>query len=174
MSLVVVGIGDCRVSADPRETLITYALGSCIAVMVHDPVNQVGGLLHYMLPHSSLNADRARSHPAVFGDTGMEMLIQMLLRKGGQLNRMVIRAAGGAQVMDEGGVFNIGKRNQLILRKHLWSRGLMVSGEETGGTLARTVRMEVGSGRAFLRAGHNPEREWVLARRPAGSTGGAQ
>ena len=91
MSLVVVGIGDCQVSANPRETLVTYALGSCIAVLAHDPVTKVGGLLHYMLPHSTLNTERARTHPAVFGDTGIELLIQMLLRKGVQLNRLVLK-----------------------------------------------------------------------------------
>jgi chemotaxis protein CheD len=173
MSLVVVGIGDCQVSANPRETLVTYALGSCIAVLAHDPVTKVGGLLHYMLPHSTLNTERARTHPAVFGDTGIELLIQMLLRKGVQLNRLVLRIAGGAQVMDDRGVFNIGKRNQLVLRKDLWSRGLIVSGEETGGTVARTVRLDVGTGRTFLRAGHNTEREWILAHQPMSYSGGA-
>ena len=47
-----------------------------------------------MLPHSTLNTERARTHPAVFGDTGIELLIQMLLRKGVQLNRLVLRIAG--------------------------------------------------------------------------------
>ena len=174
MSLVVVGIGDCQVSTDPRETLITYALGSCSAVLAHDPVSRIGGLLHYMLPHSSLNADRARSNPAVFGDTGIHLLIERLLRKGVQLNRLTLRVAGGAQVMDEKGVFNIGKRNQLVLRKDLWTRGLMVSGEETGGLVARTVRMEVATGRAFLRAGAGPEHEWALQPQPMSPLGGAR
>ena len=51
----VVGVGDCCVSGDPDAVLVTYALGSCIAVVIHDPVSKVGGLLHYMLPESSLS-----------------------------------------------------------------------------------------------------------------------
>ena len=171
MSLRVVGLGDCQVSTDPREILITYALGSCIALLAHDPVSKIGALLHYMLPDSALNLDRARSHPALFGDTGIEMLFEAVLRKGATLNRLTLRAAGGAQVMDEKGIFNIGKRNQLVLRKILWTRGLMVHGEETGGLVARTVRMEVASGRAFLRAGAVAEREWPLQQRPITSLG---
>ena len=171
MSLLVVGIGDCQVSTDPRATLITYALGSCIALLAHDPVSKIGGLLHYMLPESSLNLDRARSHPAVFGDTGIQMLIEAVLRKGAASHRLTLRAAGGAQLMDEKGVFNIGKRNQLVLRKFLWTRGLMIHGEETGGMVARTVRLEVASGRAFLRAGADAEREWPLQQRPITSRG---
>ena len=52
---LVVGVGDCRVSNDAESLLVTYALGSCIAVTVHDPVAAVGGLLHFMLPESSLD-----------------------------------------------------------------------------------------------------------------------
>src|ERR1700731_1162142 len=47
MSLHVVGIGDCKVSNEPEDVLVTHALGSCIAVMIHDPVARVAGLLHY-------------------------------------------------------------------------------------------------------------------------------
>jgi chemotaxis protein CheD len=172
MSLVVVGIGDYQVSTDPRATLVTYALGSCIALLIHDPVNRIGGLLHYMLPESALNLERARSHPAVFGDTGIPLLIEALLRKGAERSRLTIRAAGGAQVMDDKGVFNIGKRNQLVFKKVLWKAGLMVHGEEIGGTVPRTVRMDVASGQTFLRAGGQPECEWPLQHRSRISQGG--
>lgn len=170
MSLLVVGIGDCQVSNDPKVTLVTYALGSCIALLAHDPVSQTGGLLHYMLPEASLNPERAARHPAVFGDTGIPLLIDAVLRKGAQRSHLTLCAAGGAQVMDQQGVFNIGKRNQLMLKKVLWKTGLLLQGEETGGMLARTVRLEVGSGKAFLRAGAEADREWKLqspARRTA-------
>jgi chemotaxis protein CheD len=74
--------------------------------------------------------------------------------------------------MDQQGVFNIGKRNQVALKKVLWKTGLMIHGEETGGLLARTVRMEVGSGRTFLRTGADAEREWHLRGRPQSAQGG--
>ena len=172
MSLLVVGIGDCQVSNDPRSTLVTYALGSCIALIAHDPVSKIGGLLHYMLPESSLNMDRARTHPAVFGDTGIPLLLDAVLRKGANRLHLTLRAAGGAQVMDQQGVFNIGKRNQLVLKTVLWKSGLMVHAEETGGMQARTVRMEVGSGRTFLRTGGDGEREWPLQQRSMADRGG--
>jgi chemotaxis protein CheD len=53
--------------------------------------------------------------------------------------------------MDPGGVFNIGKRNCLALRKLLWKAGVMVSGEDLGGTVSRTVRLDVGRGEFWLR-----------------------
>jgi len=63
MSLVIVGVGDCRVSNDPESMLVTYALGSCIAVMIHDSIAGVGGLLHFMLPESSLDRAKAEKNP---------------------------------------------------------------------------------------------------------------
>jgi chemotaxis protein CheD len=75
--------------------------------------------------------------------------------------------------MNDKGAFNIGKRNQLIFKKILWKSGLMVHAEETGGTVPRTVRMDIASGRAFLRAGSQPECEWPLRQRSGISQGGA-
>jgi chemotaxis protein CheD len=156
MTQLTVGVGDCKVSNQSDAALTTYALGSCIALAIHDPVAAVGGLLHFMLPESSLNPDRASSNPFMFADTGIPMLFHAAYRLGAEKRRLVVWAAGGAQVMDDKGVFNIGKRNSLALRKILWKAGVMIHGEETGGTLARTVRLELSTGR-FLVSGPGME-----------------
>jgi chemotaxis protein CheD len=62
-------------------------------------------------------------------------------------------------VMDREGVFNIGKRNYLALRKILWKAGVLVQAEDVGGNDSRTVRLEVGSGRFWLRGPGSAERE---------------
>jgi chemotaxis protein CheD len=149
-SLLTVGVGDCKVS-NATDILTTYALGSCIAVAIHDSVAAVGGLLHFMLPESSLNPDKARQNPFMFADTGIPMLFHAAYQLGAEKRRLVVRAVGGAQVMDEKGVFNIGKRNHLALRKILWKAGVMIHGEEVGGTASRTVRLEVTTGRFWIR-----------------------
>jgi chemotaxis protein CheD len=61
--------------------------------------------------------------------------------------------------MDDNGVFNIGKRNCLALRKVLWKAGLVAQAEETGGAIARTIRMEVGSGRVWMQPAGQPPQE---------------
>jgi chemotaxis protein CheD len=65
--------------------------------------------------------------------------------------------------MDENGIFNIGKRNQLALRKILWKAGVMLHAEEVGGTIARTVRLEVGVGRMWVHAAGAQSRELVAS-----------
>ena len=55
MDQIVVGMADCRISDTPGQVLATYALGSCIGLAIHDAKAGVGGLLHFMLPDSSID-----------------------------------------------------------------------------------------------------------------------
>ncbi len=162
MTLLTVGVGDCKVSNATDSVLATYALGSCVALAIHDPIAAVGGLLHFMLPESSLNPNKASQCPFMFADTGIPLLFHAAYGLGAEKRRLVVRAAGGAQVMDESGVFNIGKRNHLALRKILWKAGLMIHGEEIGGTMSRTVRLEVSTGRFLIRGPGMTDREMLM------------
>jgi chemotaxis protein CheD len=76
MNQIVVGISDLKVSGNAGDILITYALGSCVGVAVYDPVGKVGGLLHFMLPDSSIDETKAKRNPAMFADTGIPLLFK--------------------------------------------------------------------------------------------------
>jgi chemotaxis protein CheD len=149
---MVVGVADCCISDDINDVLLTYALGSCIAVAIHDPVAKVGGLLHFMLPESSSDALQCGKNPYMFADSGISLLFRAAYQKGAEKRRLRVRVAGGAQVMDPNGIFNIGKRNCVAMRKVFWKAGVMVHGEETGGTTARSVRLAMDSGRFYVRS----------------------
>jgi chemotaxis protein CheD len=153
LKVITVGIADCQVSKDADATLVTHALGSCIAVVVHDSQAGVGGLLHLMLPESSLDPHKAKERPFMFADTGIPQLFHLAYALGAEKRRMSVRLIGGAQVMDPNGVFNIGKRNHLACRKILWMAGVMVQGEVVGGSISRTVRLMVGSGQLLWNTG---------------------
>ena len=166
MRHLVIGVGDGAVSQARDTVLVTYALGSCVAVMIHDPVAGVAGMVHYVLPESSMSSEKSAARPWMFADTGIPLLLRIALEQGANKRRLKIFAAGGAQVMDDNSMFNIGKRNCLALRKILWKFGLVPHAEETGGDVARTVRMEVGTGRVWLQAAGQEPRE-MSARLPA-------
>ncbi|MBI5419274.1 MAG: chemotaxis protein CheD [Deltaproteobacteria bacterium] len=144
--MIVVGMGDMKVSNDPASSLITYALGSCIGICIHDPAARVGGILHFMLPEAKISPDRAAAKPFMFADTGIPALFHEAYRLGAVKGRIVVKAAGGAQVLDPAGLFNIGKRNILAMRKILWQNGVMLGNTALGGTVNRTVTLDVGSG----------------------------
>jgi chemotaxis protein CheD len=153
VSAQVVGISDCKISWDPGDLLITYALGSCIAVALYDPVAKIGGLLHYMLPDSALDAAKAQANPFMFADTGIPRLIAAVRSKGASPGRLVVRLAGGAQVLDSHGTFQIGKRNYLAARRILWKAGVLIAAEAVGGEVSRTTRLEIATGRMWIREG---------------------
>lgn len=153
MEQIVVGVADCRTGNAAGQVLATYALGSCIGLAVHDPSAKVGGLLHFMLPDSQIDPARARENPYMFADTGVPLLFERVRAQGAEARRLVVRAAGGASIMDPKGVFDIGKRNYLAMRKLLWKAGVMLRAEACGGNQSRTVRLEIDSGRFWLQQG---------------------
>ncbi|MBZ5600849.1 MAG: chemotaxis protein CheD [Acidobacteriia bacterium] len=150
---LVVGISDCKVSKDADSVLITYALGSCIAVVMHDAAAGVSGLLHYMLPDASLDPAKAAANPCMFADTGIAELLRRVLALGANKKKLSVRIAGGAQVVSGHELFQIGRRNSLAARKLLWKEGLLLAGEAVGGEVSRTVRIEVATGRTAIREG---------------------
>jgi chemotaxis protein CheD len=156
---LTVGISDCMLTRDPQTVLATHALGSCIALVIHDPVAQVGGLLHFMLPDSSIDRDRAHIKPYMFADTGVPLLFRGSYELGAQKQRLVVGACGGAQVLAGTDTFDIGRRNYLALRKILWKAGVMIHHEDIGGTQPRTVRLVVGTGQILISHGRE---EWEI------------
>jgi chemotaxis protein CheD len=149
---IVVDIADHAVSKDPTATIITYSLGSCIGLTIWDPVVKVGGMLHFMLPESAIAPDKAINRPSMFADTGIPLLFKNTYALGGEKKRMVVKVAGAAQMMDSAGVFNIGKRNHLALRKILWRNNVMIDKEDTGGVEGRTLRLEISTGRVLIKS----------------------
>ena len=158
---LVVGVAGCRITNDVAASIITYALGSCIAVAIHDPFARIAGMLHLMLPESFLDQEKAERNPYMFADTGIPLLLRQAYAAGADKKRLVVRIAGGAQVVDDAGVFNIGKRNCVTVRKMLWREGVMIDAESVGGHESRTVRLEVASGRCFIRTGGGLEQDFV-------------
>jgi chemotaxis protein CheD len=166
MNRLTVGVGDCAVTADPDAELITYAIGSCIALAIWDPRARVGGLLHFMLPESSLEPAPQRSvaQPFRYADTGIPLLFRSAYALGAEKKRLQVQAAGAATVIEDGGIFNIGKRNYAAMRKILWRAGVLMHAEAIGGTQSRTVRLDVGTGAFWVRGPKEAERKLEPAR----------
>ncbi|MCU0597080.1 MAG: chemotaxis protein CheD [Desulfobacterota bacterium] len=152
---VIVGVGDMKVSDKADAILVTYSLGSCLGVCIYDSVSRVGGLLHYMLPESSIDEAKARQAPFMFGDTGIPLLFKETYRLGAVKNRLRVIVAGGAGILDQKGFFNIGKRNYALLRKLFWKNNVMIDFEDVGGNVNRTLKLEVANGATWLKTSSN-------------------
>lgn len=144
----VVGVSDWKVSNNGHDTIITYALGSCLGIVIYDPVVRVAGLLHVMLPLSKADPAKAKVKPAMYVDTGFATLLADFYDLGGQKRNMKLYVAGGASMrMDsKDDYFKIGSRNFTTFRKLLWKNGLMIDFQDVGGNISRTVAVRVMDG----------------------------
>ena len=148
-----------KVGNEAGSTIVTYALGSCIGVAVHDPVARVAGLLHFMLPDSSIDSVKAKNNPHMFADTGIPSLFKTAYKLGAKKQRMKVVVAGGAQVLDQAGFFNIGKRNYMALKKILWKNNVMIDHESVGGNSNRTIKLSIKDGIVWLKVSGKGEVE---------------
>jgi chemotaxis protein CheD len=148
---LVVGVADLVVSGNSRAQVVTYALGSCLGVIAYDPVARVGGLLHVMLPDSTIDSAKAASQPHMFVDTGVPRLFREAYKLGAVKERMIVKVAGGAAVQSGSDMFEIGKRNLIALRKILWKNSVMVKAQDVGGSCSRTVTLDLSTGGVTLR-----------------------
>ena len=141
---LVIGIGEAAI-AGADSLIVTHALGSCVAVCLWDPEARVGAMLHFLLPESRVNPDRAKKQPGTFADTGIPLLIHAAMARGLNKKRARAHLFGGAAVGAQGGL-DVGKRNALAARRLLWQHGIFVHAEALGGTDPRTVNFSVSDG----------------------------
>ncbi|MCE5250234.1 chemotaxis protein CheD [bacterium] len=155
--VLTIGVADMKISDDPLSTLVTYSLGSCLGIIVYDPVVKVGGLLHAMLPEANDEKRKQGFNPYKYIDTGVPILFKEAYKYGALKHRLQITVAGGSQILDESGFFNIGKRNLATLRKLFWKNGVMIDKEHVEGSVSRTVRIDLNTGQVKIKLGWGEE-----------------
>jgi chemotaxis protein CheD len=154
-----VGIGEVKVSNNPEDILKTYALGSCVAVIMYDKEQKVAGMIHIALPDSSVNPKKAATRPGFFADTGLPVLLEDMRKNGATRKNSWIKLIGGANIMDEEKTFDIGRRNAIAVKRHLWKNGLGVIREDIGKNISRTVSIAVNNGEILI---SNSKEKWNL------------
>ena len=149
---IVVDIADMAVSDCATDVLVTYSLGSCLGITVYDPKARIGGMIHCMLPLSTVDVEKAKIRPCMFVDTGMTLLLQTLFNKGVTKANAIVKVAGGASMLDKQGLFRIGERNMTVFRKIMWKNGMLIKSVDVGGEITRTVRLEIATGRFLIKS----------------------
>lgn len=128
-----------KVSDDPNGVLSTYALGSCIGVVAYDPHLSIAGMLHILLPDSTILPEKAKQHPYVFADTGLRLFLKELFSKGANRIRLKLAIAGGASVLSQNDFLEVGKKNIQAIENLLANQSLDISFKEIGGNNNRTL-----------------------------------
>ena len=148
---ISIGVGDMATSNDVESVLATYALGSCIGVVAYDPSVRAGGILHLMLPDSTILPDKAAAQPAMFADTGLPEFFQLMHSFGAERSRIQLLVAGGAHMLVGQDPFRIGEGNWRATTDYLKANNYPVRHVEVGGTVNRSVALELATGIVTIR-----------------------
>ncbi|MBS0124961.1 chemotaxis protein CheD [Thetidibacter halocola] len=132
--------GDFVISEDPAEVLTTV-LGSCVAVCLYDADRGVGGMNHFLLP----SGDNTGGVNVRYGTHAMELLINGLLKRGANRDRLQAKVFGGARMNDN--LRDIGQSNAQFARSFLSDEGVPIAAESLGGHAARRLRFWATTGR---------------------------
>lgn len=148
-----VGLGQLIATGDPADVLVALGLGSCIGLIMADPVARVAGMAHVMLPESDIH--KGQIQEGKYADTAVPALLTAVTRLGADRKRLIIKMAGGSQMFANGsgaGVLNIGTRNAIAVRDALGKAGLKLTAAQTGGSIGRTLQIVVRTSVVTVRA----------------------
>ena len=110
--MTAVNFSEMKISSNPVETLVAFSIGAGIGMTVHDPVGGLGGILNFILPDSTMvNGINPPKTPFMFADTGIAAMLKSLFEQGVKAENLKVVIAGGAHIMDQSGVLNIGQKN---------------------------------------------------------------
>ena len=141
-TMVNVHAGDCFVT-DKVDEIAATVLGSCISACIRDPIKRIGGMNHFLLPGTTSATDTMR-----FGAFAMEQLINEIMKRGGDRERLEVKLFGGGNVIKT--ATQIGTKNIAFAKQYLADEELTIVGEDVGGTSPRKVRYQPATGRAWV------------------------
>jgi chemotaxis protein CheD len=147
---IIVRVADMRIGV-ANDVLVTVGLGSCVAILLHDPVVGIGGLAHVLLPSPALT--RQDGNPAKFPQSAVHRMVELMVAQGARSERITGRLAGGASMfaaLAPPGTLQMGERNLVAARQALRLHGIPLVGEAVGGDFGRTVRFRVRDGRVEI------------------------
>lgn len=156
--LIKVGMADLNVCCPPKA-LTTLGLGSCVGIVLYDPVSKVAGMVHIMLPDSTkiLNNE----NKAKFADTGIDELITNMMKLGANPKRLIAKIAGGAQMFSFSNnceMMRIGDRNVEATKLKLSQLGIPIIAEDTGANYGRTIEFYPDTGVLKIKSVGKPEK----------------
>lgn len=132
-----------------RDVMLVTVLGSCVSACIRDPLAQVGGMNHFMLP--DLENGGIANECARYGSYAMEMLINELLKRGASRKRLECKVFGGGAVLAGFTVSNVGKRNGEFVKRYLATEGLSIAAQDLFDVCPRRVHYWPLTGRVMVK-----------------------
>lgn len=116
--------------ATGRDMVLVTVLGSCVCACIRDKVSGIGGMNHFMLPHSGQDRSNPLGESARYGTYAMEILINQLLKMGAKRSNFEAKVFGGASVLRGFTVNNVGERNAEFVMQFLKTEKIPVVAQD--------------------------------------------
>lgn len=145
------------------DMLIVTVLGSCVSVCLHDSVNGVGGMNHFMLPEHGGDPGSHFSGAARYGAYAMEVLINDMLKLGAERRHFTAKVFGAGKVLS--GVGDIGQRNAVFALDYLQREKISLLAKDLGDVYPRKVYLFPQTGRVVVRLLRNIGAEAITTER---------
>jgi chemotaxis protein CheD len=155
---IIVGVGTYHVAKSPRR-LVCIGLGSCVAIVLHEKIQEFGGLAHAMLPYYKEGKDRINAFKYV--DTSIYLMVDDLLENGGKKSNLRAKLVGGSHMFSFMGneTLDIGRRNIESAKDTLKEESIRIVAEDVGGNSGRTIYFDSKTGVIELkRSGRSSKR----------------
>ncbi len=138
------------------DQIVCLGLGSCVAIILYDPVARIGGVVHVLLPKSPVKCDKEEK----YADTGTKKLVREMLNHGAKKERLVAKLVGGAQMFPNLNlsIANIGRENSMIIRNTLRELMIRIVAEDLEGNRGRSAYFDTSDGHVTVRAAFEPVR----------------
>ncbi len=150
--MIKVGMADLNVCMSPNA-LTTLGLGSCVGIVLYDPIRKIAGMVHVMLPDSTKIINN--ENKAKFADTGIDALIQRMIQIGADRRVLIAKIAGGAQMFafsNNNDMMRIGDRNVEATRLKLSQLGISIKAADTGNNYGRTIEFYPETGDLLIKS----------------------
>ena len=157
MSQITIKLADMAANNNPNDALFVYGLGSTLAVILYDEGVKAGGIVHFMFPNSATGSLKSKDYTAMYADSGIPQLVKSCIELGAYRDTLSARLAGGAFMLSKGISQSISEGNVSAAKKILSELGIKVTAENTGGNHMRTVRLDVATGKVYLK---RPDSNW--------------
>jgi chemotaxis protein CheD len=150
--------------ATTRDMIIVTVLGSCVSVCLRDRTNGIGGMNHFMLPHSDNNTANPLSVSARYGTYAMEMLINHLQKLGAKRNNFEAKVFGGGNVLRGFTVTNVGAQNAEFALDFLETEKIKLIAKDLLDIYPRKVYFFPQNGRVLIKKLRNVHNNTIIER----------
>lgn len=149
--MISIGIGEYVITNAVNEVVITHALGSCVAVILHCPKSKYTAMAHVVLPKRESDYSVTIKKEAYYASDIVPKMINFFIdRPNCDRKSLKVMMVGGAEAKSND-LFHIGQKNVDEVRQILNDHHLSFDDSEVLGRFSRSVQIDVGSGEVVIK-----------------------